>query len=144
GVGTGSFMVVYIMYGMVMVIERPLELGGLGSSPGAADYIVLFILSISYSLVFGAAGIFAGLFAYKQDKEHIMLGTAVFSLYSLAIIPFRAVLFGDLAIWVGSLVAGFFLAIAMFLYAYRSIDSYLPVEMEREMRREARRRHRED
>ena len=138
GVGSGSFVVVYLLHWLTNAVE------GSGASLAVTDYAVMFTLSISYALVWGAAGIYAGLFSYHQDRDYIVNGVVVFSLYALVIIPFRTGLLGSLWVWGGSLALGLLMSAVIFFYTYRQIDDHLPVEMEKQMRREARKRSRED
>ncbi|MCK4718676.1 MAG: hypothetical protein KAT70_08415 [Thermoplasmata archaeon] len=130
GVSTGAMLAAFINLFLLQ-----------GKVVEAGDYLLAFAMCISYALVFGAAGIFAGLFAYHQDRDHILRGFLMLFIYSLVMGPFWWG-WGDYAGMALVLAASVVVAVFLFLSAYRTLGENLPLEVEREMRREARKRKR--
>ena len=132
GAGAGSFVVVFLNYQILLEAS---------SSIGLADVVTIILLSSSYTMIFSAAGIFAGMFAYRQEKDIIFTGMGMFCLHSLVIMPFR---WGWLQAGTrfASLLASTVLALILFLFAYTSIQANLPPEIEKGIRRASRKEKR--
>ncbi|MCD6461484.1 MAG: hypothetical protein J7L61_01950 [Thermoplasmata archaeon] len=128
GGGEGAFSVVYILYFLYFIWHPEV-------SPGAYDYGIMAVIALSYVLASSGAGISCGLYSYTGDRMWVFSAFFIHSSYALVVwvIGMANVL---------GLLAALPLALVLFMWSYRSIETMMPPEMERAMRRRYRREKR--